>query len=177
MKFSEIAEPEGGYKNNTTSYYLVLDIALDPVITSINSTGSFGTSTGTLYDPNGISVGFFKTVNIVISSIPSTMTVWNGTSMESEPINFIVPTVQFISRHNMLVPPGYTLKNFDYAIGFWLTEEEVEQYILHGAIEKEKIQIASGNIIGPTIEEKTANQSQEQNPNNIGKYLIGGPRW
>ncbi|MEM3872849.1 MAG: hypothetical protein QXE05_09860 [Nitrososphaeria archaeon] len=132
MKFSEIKEPSGGFKNNSTSYFLVLDIADNPAVSSMDSIGSYSSFAGSLVDPNGVPVANFKFIFINVSSVQSTMTVWNGTSMVSEPINFIIPTVQYIARHEMLIPPGYSFNNFGYAIGFWLTFEELQEYLLKG---------------------------------------------
>ncbi|MEM4091202.1 MAG: hypothetical protein QXQ46_10790 [Thermoplasmatales archaeon] len=132
MKFSEIVEPSGGYRNNTTSYFLVLDISGTAYTGILNSTGVYTATAGILRDPNGNNVGVFKMIAVVVSSIPSTMTVWNGTSMESEPIDFIVSNTEYSERHNMLIPPGYYFIGFGYAIGFWLDEDEVREYILKG---------------------------------------------
>ncbi|MEM4067681.1 MAG: hypothetical protein QXV17_12570 [Candidatus Micrarchaeaceae archaeon] len=178
MKFSEIIEPSGGYRNNTTSYFLVLDIAGTTYTAMLNSTGVYTAASGILRDPNGNDVGYFKFIAVVVSSVPSTMTVWNGTSMESEPINFIVSNTEYSERHNMIIPPGYYFINFLYAIGFWLDEDEIREYILHNSEKGKNISTSKdSSIIGSSTKENPANQSQEQNPNDIGKYLIGGPRW
>ncbi|MEM3872729.1 MAG: hypothetical protein QXE05_09240 [Nitrososphaeria archaeon] len=53
--------------------------------------------------------------------------------METEPLTLYLLTATYFERHDVLIPPQYTFKYFGVAVGFWLTFDEVKQYILKGA--------------------------------------------
>ncbi|MEM4115624.1 MAG: hypothetical protein QXP59_06445, partial [Saccharolobus sp.] len=55
-----------------------------------------------------------------------------GTSMENEPYTQNTSQVFILQKKEMLVPPSYKLSAFGFAIGFWLTFDEVQEYILKG---------------------------------------------
>ncbi|MEM3265722.1 MAG: hypothetical protein QXH07_07190 [Thermoplasmata archaeon] len=191
MKFSEIVEPSGGWVNNTTGFFLVIGI-YDRGYPTPTGSGNYENRNGVLVDPNGNTVDvFYDIVTQVVKysgnvnqGTNGSMPVWNGSSVVNDPYSspsftqdIYNSTTFIIQKSKMLIPPGYKFSGFGYAIGFWLDDNEVREYILHTG-ESENIQISgNNNVIGPAVEENPANQSQEQNPNNIGKYLIGGPRW
>ncbi|MEM4067513.1 MAG: hypothetical protein QXV17_11730 [Candidatus Micrarchaeaceae archaeon] len=133
MKFAEITEPSGGYKNTTSSYFLALGIAFLDTPSTLN-TGWQSNQNGILIDPNGNVVDRFFWIDVNVSAFSSSMTVWNGTSMESEPYTSYTAVAIVDRKSSMLVPPQFTLKNFGYAIGFWLTFEETKEYLLKGNI-------------------------------------------
>ncbi|MEM3423882.1 MAG: hypothetical protein QXE51_04895 [Nitrososphaeria archaeon] len=137
MKFSEIFEPTStfpvpelvGYTNNTTSWFLVLGIQLK-ALPGITGYGEFENRMGILYDPNGNYVDCFYDIFVEIQTWNSSMTVWNGASMESEPITIYTSTPFVFAKKSMLIPPNFKFQNFRIAYGFWLSYEEVEEYIL-----------------------------------------------
>jgi len=128
MKFSEIIEPPGGYINTTHSYFLVLGI-FDRGYPNPTGTGNFESRNGSLIDINQNTVDVFYDIIIQVEQWTDSMTVWNGTAMESEPITHTTSTSIIIEKKEMLIPPGFKLLSFGYAIGFWLTAEEVEEYV------------------------------------------------
>ncbi|MEM4005059.1 MAG: hypothetical protein QXM43_05425 [Desulfurococcaceae archaeon] len=131
MKFSEIIEPSGGYVNTSHDYFLVLGI-YDRGYPTPTGTGNFENRNGVLTDPNGNTVDVFYDIVVQVSQWTNNMTVWNGTSMETEPYTQNTTQVFILEKKEMLVPPSYRLSGFGYAIGFWLTFDEVQEYILKG---------------------------------------------
>ncbi|MEM3489824.1 MAG: hypothetical protein QXO75_09270 [Nitrososphaerota archaeon] len=139
MKFSEIQEPYGGYVNKSDSYFLVLGINSYPS-TNPSSIGISQDAVGELVDPENNTVDYFKMAVMATNQWDQSMTVWNGTTMESEPLTQIVSGSWSFEKTIMLIPPGFTFKNFGIAYGFWLSEEEVKQMSLgFGPFNIEKI--------------------------------------
>jgi len=130
MKFSEITQDQdGNWTNNTNSFFLVIGIG-QQLFPNPSSPGTYPSQKGILNDPNMNIVDIFYNVQVQIIQWNDTMTVWNGSAMESEPKTDVTAVAIIHERERMLVPPGYTLQYFGYAIGFWLDENEVEEYIL-----------------------------------------------
>ncbi|MEM3862389.1 MAG: hypothetical protein QW203_07925 [Thermoplasmatales archaeon] len=129
MKFAEIIEPEGGFLNDSNSYFLVIGI-LYTHITPPSGTGTYYGNSGVLMDQNGNGVDFFKITIIQVSSWSLPMPVWNGSSVVTENYTLYTTAPFIYQKSVMLVPPGYRLSDFGYAIGFWLSPDEVEQMIL-----------------------------------------------
>ncbi|MEM3830024.1 MAG: hypothetical protein QXP36_12555, partial [Conexivisphaerales archaeon] len=113
---------------NSNSYFLVLGI-YDRGYPVPNGTGNFENRNGILIDQNGNTVDVFYDIVVQVQSWNSTMTVWNGTTMESEPITLYTSVPIIIKKERMLIPPGYKFQAFGYAIGFWMTIEEVEKML------------------------------------------------
>ena len=153
MKFSEIIEPSGGYINNTHSYFLVLGI-YDRGYPVPNGIGNFENRNGVLIDSAGNNVDVFYDIVTSVTQFTNSMTVWNGTSMVTEPYTQNTAQVIVIQKESLLIPPGFKFTAFGYAIGFWLTVEEVTEMILKGSYGK-KEEILSKDYIGNlTIEAK-----------------------
>lgn len=116
MEFAEITEDP--FTNNTSNFFLVLDIGNHPVPNPSSVVGvdiSFG---GKLLDSNGNNAGYFWL------AITQDYEVTGSLSDESY-------AHSFTSRRNwMLVPPKYSLEDHVTATGFWLSYKEVEQFIL-----------------------------------------------
>jgi hypothetical protein len=79
--------------------------------------GLYNYSVGTLEDQNGNVVDTFY--NIIIQDYEVTG------SLSDEAFAHAVG----FQKGKMLVPPGYSFKNFEYAYGFWLDPEEVKDWI------------------------------------------------
>ncbi|MEM3860333.1 MAG: hypothetical protein QW478_13200 [Candidatus Micrarchaeaceae archaeon] len=133
MKFAEIIEPSEGFLNNSNSYFLVLGIFY-LTIPNLSSQGVGRFDNGQLVDQNGNDVDAFVAVLTNNYPLSGTMPVWNGTSVVNESFSYPSYTITVVQKFWMLVPPGYTLKNFGYAIGFWLSPEEIEEMILSGTL-------------------------------------------
>ncbi|MEM3846251.1 MAG: hypothetical protein QXU98_11210, partial [Candidatus Parvarchaeota archaeon] len=135
MKFSEIYEPSGGWKNTTDSYFYVLGIyGIGFINTTSPGTNRF--DSGVLLDPNGNDVDQFISVIGICDQLSGSMPVWNGSSVVNESFSYDLTQYIIVQRYLMLIPPGYTFKNFSLAIGFWLTPKEVEQMILNSQSRK-----------------------------------------
>ena len=153
MKFAElisqkITNPQApnnvqgliGWYNSTNSHFLVLSLFPVPYYgdqfnSAIpNSTGSYGATIGDLLDPNGYTVAHFYAIRTFIQQFNDSMTVWNGTAMENEPQTHTTMTTWMFRMNHLLIPPAYTLADFDFGMGYFLTDEEVREFILRGAI-------------------------------------------
>ena len=112
MEFAEITEDP--FVNNTNNYFLVLEIQNHNTPTS-SSTSEVN---GELDDPNGSNVGYH----------------WIALSYDYEVTGSLSDEAYAhswsLERLWTLVPPKFTFKTFGIAIGFWLTSEEVKQFIL-----------------------------------------------
>jgi hypothetical protein len=153
MKFSEIIEPSGGYVNTTHSYFLVLGI-YDRGYPVPNGVGNFENRNGVLIDPAGNDVDVFYDIVVSVTQFTNSMTVWNGTAMQSEPYTQNTAQVIIIQKESLLIPPGFKFSAFGYAIGFWLTAEEVNEMILKGAYGKKEEILSKDYIKNLTIEAK-----------------------
>ncbi|MEM3423989.1 MAG: hypothetical protein QXE51_05435 [Nitrososphaeria archaeon] len=139
MKFSQIFEPSsGGWRNTSNSYFYVLGIYQVNFNNQTNP-GSSRVDSGMLIDPNGNDVDQFISTVAIDFELQGSMPVWNGSSVVSESFSYNSTQYIVIQRYLMLVPPGYTLKNFGVAVGFWLSQEEVEQMILNSQSKKSDI--------------------------------------
>ncbi|MEM3907864.1 MAG: hypothetical protein QXZ17_13570 [Nitrososphaerota archaeon] len=139
MKFSEIIEPQGGYLNDSNSYFLVLGI-WNQYIPEPTGPGATTVTMGNLIDQNGNIVDFFKNFTIYVNQWTLSMPVWNGSSVVNEnyTLNTAVPIIY--QKTIMLIPPGYKFNGFGIAVGFWLEPEEVEKMIIgQGPFNLEKI--------------------------------------
>ena len=115
MEFAEITEDP--FTNTTNNFYLVLDIFSHPT-PNPNSTGINVQKAGALTDPNNRTVGFFY----IASS--QDYVVAGSLSDEAFAHSYVV------KRDWMVVPPQFNLSGHQFAIGFWLSPKEVEQFIL-----------------------------------------------
>jgi len=137
MKFSEIPEPSGGFVNNTNSFFLVLGI-YDRGYPNPTGTGNFENRNGILTDPANNTVDVFYDIIIQITQWTNSMTVYNGTSMVSEPYTQNTSQVIVIEKQSLLIPPKYKFQAFGYAIGYWLTSKEVAKWLM-GQLDTEAI--------------------------------------
>lgn len=153
MKFAEIVigtitNPQApknlqgtqGWFNSTNSHFLVISAFPSPFYGTVmnpnppNSVGTYINEIADLYDPNGNIVDHFAGIELLIQKFTDSMTVWNGTSMISEPITHTSMIGWSITRHSLLVPPNFSVGAFKILIGYFLTDVEVQEYILHGGI-------------------------------------------
>ena len=114
MQFAEITEDP--FINNTNNYFLVMEISQ---ISNPQPTGN-GTSVvtnGELFDPNGYGLGQWN--RVVAYSFEAT----GNLSNEAYAFSWL------FQRHWMLIPPKFKINQFYSMWGFWLTPDEVKQFI------------------------------------------------
>jgi len=132
MKFAEIKSENNKWTNSTNSYFLLMGIQLngfpEPSQSGLTINGN-----GILQDASGNALDTLAVLIVSVSQWTNNMTVWNGTSMVSEPYTQTTSQAFIYQKPSMLVPPGYSVFAFLYGWGFWLTSDEVESYILHGS--------------------------------------------
>ncbi|MEM3265721.1 MAG: hypothetical protein QXH07_07185 [Thermoplasmata archaeon] len=119
MKFSKIIEPEsGGYTNNTESWILILGISYLPTV-SPDGPGLYEDGVGVVRDLQDNIVdqmGFVQFQDYLYTSGSSSYSF-------SHSVGFMKPFI--------LVPPGYNIENFGYAIAFFMDYDEVEEFIMN----------------------------------------------
>jgi len=118
MQFAEITEDP--FTNKTNKFFLVLDISHYSV-PSPSATGvSYFSSSGTLYDPSGNAITYYWRAWAYALEITGTLS--------NEAYSFVWQT----HRQWLLIPPKFQFVGFANMIGFWLTPDEVKQFILNG---------------------------------------------
>ncbi|MEM3860695.1 MAG: hypothetical protein QW478_15095 [Candidatus Micrarchaeaceae archaeon] len=123
MKFSKIVEPpEGGFTNTTNSWILVVGISYLPTVNP-NSPTITEDGVGVVRDEEGNIIdqmGFVEFQDYLYTPSSST------TSYPfSHSIGFM--------KSFVLVPPMYNIENFGYAMAFYLSYEEVEEFLKNSA--------------------------------------------
>lgn len=117
MEFAEIKTDP--FTNTTNNFFLVLEIAQYNT-PNPGTPGQGNQSNGMLSDPQGNIVG--------MKWIP----FYQDYEVTGNLSNEAYAHSWTHDRHFMLIPPNFKYRSFSIMIGFWLTPEEVKEFILHG---------------------------------------------
>ncbi|MEM3862354.1 MAG: hypothetical protein QW203_07750 [Thermoplasmatales archaeon] len=100
------------FKNNTNAYIVITNVTFplfDLLGANITSLPYFMSINLGIFDPNGNRASEILKRNIEILQAPGSITVWNGTSMETEPAQFPVIDDSTVLLLPAILPPGYSV--------------------------------------------------------------------
>lgn len=118
MIFTTVAEPTGGWTNESQDFFLVLGVALRPQ--PAPGPGEAVLSSGVLTDPSGTVMDQYY------------QTYYNSKVVAGTLSDEVFEVVCPYEKKGVLVAPGWGLSGFGQAYGFMLSRQELEQMILGG---------------------------------------------
>ena len=119
MEFAEITEDP--FTNNTNNFFLVLGIEGIANLTSFPTPpGNTAAQIGVLKDPSGTPVAEWELVKAYANEVTG--------SLSDEAYSW----TQYYRRHYLIIPPKFSFVDFSSCYGFWLSPEEIKQFILNG---------------------------------------------